>query len=201
MRWIILFFLEIMIIFLSEPNVRESREGDKMNKKVVPIFVILFLAMGLSALMAAEVREEVDVKGVPVITQSFASKEIRPRETWKIYLNVFTPEGGIKNIFAVVDQAGVGPYPLSIIRIQGEKQKELSGYIYLNTSNPYTSFGFVPLKLTVQVQDRAGHFSAPVVFPLFIQGRATQEAPPQGVFKEQELGPIMVTLHGIRRRN
>ncbi len=169
-----------------------------MNKKVVPIFVILFLAMGLSTLMAAEVREGVDAKGVPVITQSFASKEIWPGETWKIYLNVSDPEGGIKNIFAVVDQAGAGPYPLSIIRIQGENQKELSGYIYLNTSNPYTSFwSLFPLKLIVQVQDRAGHFSAPVVFPLFIQGRAVQEAPPQGVFKEQDLGPIMVTLHGI----
>ena len=139
----------------------------------------------------------VDIKGVPVITQSFASKEIRPGETWKIYLNVSNPEGGIKNIFAVVDQAGTGPYPLSIIRIQGENDKELSGYIYLNTSNPYTRFGFVPLKLTVQVEDRAGHFSAPVVFPLFMHGRAVQEAPPQGVFKEQDLGPIMITLHGI----
>jgi hypothetical protein len=196
-----LVFLEIMIIFLSESNGKESREGDKMNKRVVPIFVILFLAMGLSTLMAAEVREGVDVKEVPVITQSFASKEIRPGETWKIYLNVSDPNGGIKNIFAVVDQAGVGPYPLSIIRIQGENHKELSGYIYLNTSNPYSPLEFIPLKLIVQVQDRAGHFSAPVVFPLFIQGRATQEAPPQGVFKEQELGPIMVTLHGKRRNN
>jgi hypothetical protein len=149
-----------------------------MSKKVLGVFVILFLAMGFSTLMAAEVREGVDVKGVPVITQSFASKEIRPGETWKIYLNVSNPEGGIKNIFAVVDQAGAGPYPLSIIRIQGENHKELSGYIYLNTSNPYSPLEFIPLKLIVQVQDRAGHFSAPVVFPLFMQGRAVQEAPP-----------------------
>jgi hypothetical protein len=192
-----LVFLEIMIIFLLESNGKERREGDKMNRKVVPIFVILFLAMGLSTVMAAEVREGVDVKGVPVITQSFASKEIRPGETWKVYLNVSDPDGILKNIFAVVYQAGAGPYPLSIIRIQGDNQKELSGYIYLTTSNPYTSFGFVPLKLTVEVQDKAGRFSGPVVFPLFMHGRAIQEAPPEGVFKEQDLGPIMVTLRGI----
>jgi hypothetical protein len=168
-----------------------------MDKKLLVVFVILFLAVGVSALMAAEVQEGVDVKVGPVITQSFASKEVSPGDTWKVYLNVSDPDGGLKNIFAVVDQVGVGPYPLSIIRIRGENQKELSGYIYLNTSNPYSPLEFVPLKLIVQFQDRAGHFSAPGVFPLFIQGRATQEAPPQGVFKEQDLGPIMVTLHGI----
>ena len=186
-----------MIIFLLESSGKESREGDKMNKKVVPIFVILFLAMGLSALMAAEVREGVDVKGVPLITQSFASKEIRPGETWKIYLNVSSPEADMKYIFAVIYQAGAGAYPVSIIRIQGDNQKELSGYIYLTTSNPYTSFGFLPLRLTVEVQDKAGRFSGPVVFPLFMHGRAIQEVPPEGVFKEQDLGPIMVTLRGI----
>jgi hypothetical protein len=150
--------------------------------------------------MAAEVREGVDAKVGPVITQSFASKEIRAGETWKIYLNVSSPEADIKNIFALVDQPGVGEYPVSIIRIKEQNQKELSGYIYLNAYNSYYVLQFIPLKLTVQVQDRAGHFSEPVIFPLFIQSRAVQEAPPQGVFKEQELGPIMVTLQGIRKK-
>jgi hypothetical protein len=168
-----------------------------MNKKLAGIFVIFFLAMGFSTLMAAEIREGADVKAVPVITQSFASKEVRGEDTWKVYLNASDPNGGLKNIFAVVDQAGVGEYPVSIIRIQGQNRKELSGYIYLNTWNPYVVLEFVPLKLIVWVQDRAGHFSEPVVFPLFIQSRATQEAPPQGVFKEEDLGPVMVTLHGI----
>ena len=168
-----------------------------MNKKLLAVFVILFLAMGFSTLMAAEVQEGAGVKAVPVITQSFASKEIRPGETWKIYLKVSSPEADIKNIYAVVYQAGAGPYPVSIIRIKEETQKELSGYIYLDTYSPYTSFGFVPLKLTVEIQDKAGRFSAPVAFPLFMHGRAIQEAPPEGIFKEQDLGPIMVTLRGI----
>ncbi len=86
---------------------------------------------------------------------------------------------------------------MSIIGIPGQNRKELSGYIYLNTWNPYVLLQFISLKLTVQVQDKAGHFSAPVVFPLFIQDRAIQEAPPQGVFKEEDLGPIMITLHPI----
>ena len=168
-----------------------------MNKELLTVFVILFLAMGVSTLMAAEVREGAGVNGVPVITQSFASKEVRGQDTWKVYLNVSDPDGGIKTIFASVDQLGVGEYPVSIIRIQGQNRKELSGYIYLDTWNPYVLLEFISLKLIVSVQDRAGHFSEPVVFPLFIQSRATQEAPPQGVFKEEDLGPVMVTLHPI----
>ena len=167
-----------------------------MNKKILAVFVILFLAMGFSALMAAEVQEGTDVKTVPVITQSFAAKEVRPGETWKVYLNASDPDGGIKNIYAAVDQLGVGQYPVSIIRVKGQNHKELSGYIYLGTWTPYTTLEFVSLKLTVQVQDRAGRFSAPVIFPLYIHSRAIQEAPPQGVFKEEDLGPVMVILRG-----
>jgi hypothetical protein len=168
-----------------------------MNRKLSLGFVFLFLAGGVSTLMAAGLQEGVNVKVGPVITQSFASKEVWPGETWKIYLNISDPDGGVKNIYAVVDQLGVGEYPLSITRIRGENHKELSGYIYLNTSTPYGSLEFVPLKLTVQVQDKEGHFSAPAVFPLYIQSRAKQELPPQGVFKEEALGPIMITLHSI----
>jgi hypothetical protein len=170
-----------------------------MNKKLIAVFVTLFLAMGFSTLMAAEVQEGTGGKAVPVITQSFAAREVRPGDTWKVYLNVSDPDGGLKYIYAVVDQLGVGQYPVSIIRIHGQNHKELSGYIYLDTWTPYTTLEFVSLKLTVQVQDRAGHFSAPVVFPLYIHSRAIQDAPPQGVFKEEDLGPVMITLRGRKR--
>jgi hypothetical protein len=168
-----------------------------MNKKLSTVFVILFLAMGCSTLKTAEVREGAEGKAIPVITQSFASKEVSGGDTWKIYLNASDPDGGLESIFAVVDQTDVEEYPVSIIRIPGQNPKELSGYIYLDTWNPDETLDLITLKLTVQIQDKAGNFSAPMVFPLFIQGRATQEAPPEGVFKEQALGPIMVTLHSV----
>jgi len=170
-----------------------------MNKKMLAIFLTLFLAMALSTRMAAEVREEADLKAGPVITQSFAAREVRPGDTWKVYLNASDPDGGLKNIYAIVEQPGGAEYPVSIIRIPGQNHKELSGYIYLNTWTPYATLEFVSLKLTVQVQDRAGRFSAPVVFPLFIHSRAIQEPPPQGVFKEDDLGPVLVTLRGRKR--
>jgi hypothetical protein len=152
------------------------------------------------ALASAEVQEGTGGKAVPVITQSFASKEVRPGQNWNVYLNISDPEGNIKSIFAVVDQLGVGEYPVSIIRAKKENNKELSGYLYLYTSAPGFSGQFVKLTLTVHVQDKSGNFSQPVVFPLFIHQRATLETPPQGVFKEQAIGRIMVQLRNIPGR-
>ena len=165
-----------------------------MNKKIMMLtFAILFLMTGsLGSGMA-----QVNVGAAPVITQSYASKEIRPGETWKIYLNASDPNGDMKNILAVVYQPGVGQYPASIIRIKEQNQKELSGYIYLWTANPWHPMDYVNLSVTVQIQDKTGNFSEPVGFLLALAARASQEAPPQGLFKEQDLGPIAVKLKTI----
>ena len=156
-------------------------------------FVLLCLSIGYATLARAEAAG----KAIPVITQAFASTKVWPGETWKVYLNVSDPGGEMKYIFATVEQPGLGPYPLSIIRIKRGNQKEMSGYLYLVTATPWYPLDFVNLTLTVEVQDRSGNLSRPVVFPLSINSRYTQEAAPQGVFKEQELGPVMVRLQTI----
>jgi hypothetical protein len=103
----------------------------------------------------------------------------------------------MKYIFASIFQPGVGSYPVSITRIKEENQKELSGYIYLNTAPArQTSFFNLTLILTINIKDEKG-FSESAVFPLSFQANPAQEAPPEGVFKEQDLGPIMVTLRSV----
>jgi len=165
-----------------------------LSKKMLAVgFVLLCLSIGYATLARAEAAG----KAIPVITQAFASTKVWPGETWKVYLNVSDPGGEMKYIFATVEQPGLGPYPLSIIRIKRGNQKEMSGYLYLVTATPWYPLDFVNLTLTVEVQDRSGNLSRPVVFPLSINSRYTQEAAPQGVFKEQELGPVMVRLQTI----
>jgi hypothetical protein len=165
-----------------------------MNKKVFVAGIVMFcLVVGFTAPAGSEVM----AKGTPVITQAFASKEIKPGEAWKVYLNVSDPNGEMKNIFAVVYQAGVGEYPMSIIKVKEESRKQLSGYIYLPTSTAWYPMDYVNLTLRVEIQDRSGNFSAPAVFALSLSSRFSQEAPPQGVFQEQELGPVMVRLKTV----
>jgi hypothetical protein len=171
-----------------------SKGGIEMNKKFITAVVsALFLVMGYAALAEAEGG----AGATPVITQGFAAREAWPGQTWKIYLKASDPNGDMKNIYAVVEQPGVGQYPLSIIRVKEENKKEISGYIYLVTSTPHYPLNFVHLTVTVNIQDRSGNFSAPAVFGLSLNPRSAQEAPPQGVFKEQELGPIMIRLQTI----
>ena len=162
-----------------------------MNKQIEIAFLsFLCLAAGCSTLPAPEISE----KATPVITQAFASKKISPGETWKIYLKAASPDGEMRRIYAEINQPGMNPYPISIIRIKKENQKELSGYIILPTANAESPMDGVNLTLTVHVQDRSGNFSQPVVFPLLLNSRSTQEGPPQGVFKEEALGVVVVTL-------
>lgn len=171
-----------------------------MSKKIWALVIgFLCLIIGYASLQTREVQGGVAGKAVPLISQSFASTRIRPGETWKVYLNISDPEGEMKYIFAIVEQPGVGPYPLSTIRVKGGDRKEMSGYLFLVTATPWYPLDFVNLTLTIEVQDRSGTFSQPVAFPLSINSRYTQEAAPQGIFKEEALGPVMVrlkTVHG-----
>jgi hypothetical protein len=176
---------------------REGRDG-KMKKKFFALAAVLLLTAGCAALEPLEVREEMYGKGVPVVTQSFASKEIRPGDTWKVYLNAHDPDGDMKQIVCVIQQTGVGVYPASYTRIKEGKRQELSGYIYLPTLQVnYSSFNFINLTLRVEIQDRAGHYSAPLFFPLGFNALYRQESPPQNVFKENDLGPIMIQLRTV----
>jgi hypothetical protein len=168
-----------------------------MNKKTLALFVAFVLATGWAVFVPRTAQTAAEGKAAPVIVQSFASKELRPGDVWKVYLKASDPEGKMKYIFATVSQPGVIAYPISIIRIKGENQKELSGYIYLNTA-PAAQSNFFNLSLTLTVNIKgAGGFSQPAVFPLTFEAQSTPGAPPDGAFKEQNLGPISVTLQTV----
>jgi 6,7-dimethyl-8-ribityllumazine synthase len=171
-----------------------KKEVREMNNKILTaMFIVLCLAIGYAPLQAGEVSG----KSLPVITAAFASKELIPGHTWKVYLKASDPDGDMQYIVSVVYQPGWGDYPVSRTRIREENGKELDGYIYLNTLviGGYEFEDFFTYTLTVQVQDKAGHYSKPVEFSVTFNHRAVQEPPPAGVFKEQALGPILVNLH------
>ena len=166
-----------------------------MTKKILALFVAFMLATGWTMMVPKAAQTAVDEKGAPVIVQSFASKELRAGEVWKVYLKASDPDGKMKYIFATITQPGVGVYPVSITRIKGENQKEFSGYVYLNTAPAApTDFFNTDLTLTINIQGKGGVFSKPVYFPLAFSARPVKEAPPEGVFAEQNLGPIMINL-------
>jgi hypothetical protein len=131
----------------------------------------------------------------PSFTASFASVEIRPGDTWKIYLNACHPHGEMKYLIAEVAQTGKPSCPATRIRIQKESRKNLSGYIYLNTASvPAGDLTFVTLRLRIQIEDSSGRLSREKTFPLAFNDCAEPESPPAGMFEERDLGPVMVQL-------
>jgi hypothetical protein len=167
-----------------------------MIRKMISAAVLILFLNGCATTTGVKEREKTSGTSVPVITESFASTTLNPGDTWKVYLKASDPDGDMRYVVASVSQSGRGEYSPSRTRIREENAKELNGFIYLNTMVPggYEFLNFVIVNLTVQIQDRAGHYSKPVVFPLSFSGRYLQEPPPPGVFNEQDLGPIMVTL-------
>jgi hypothetical protein len=174
--------------------------GIKMNRKLlVGLALILLPAMGCATMMDMQEREKIYGKTAPVITESFASQELRPGDDWKIYLKASDPDGDMQSVVAVVEERGVGPLPVSITKLKEGNQKDLSGYVFLNTAGPYGVSWLYSYSLTimVQIKDKAGHYSNPVVFSVSFNDRYTQQPPPPGVFRENNLGPVLVELRPI----
>jgi hypothetical protein len=172
------------------PSIEKEGKNMKRNLRTA----VLTLMLGMSWLFLGAIA--LGANPNPVIKESFAAKEIRSGDTWKIYLKASDPAGKMKYIYATIDQAGGFAYELSRTRIKSQNAKELSGYIYLFTPSPgQFDMNFQTLTLTVHIGDGSGNFSNAAVFPLTFQARAKQEPPPPGVYKEEDLGPIMIQLY------
>ncbi len=170
-----------------------------MHKKItLPLFLILLL-MGCDYFIYKELHKGGEgVQPVPPnIEESWASDHAKLGDVWKVYLIASDLDGDMKAIHSVIEQKGVGVYPVSITPIKPEYQKELNGYTYLNTERiaaAGAALDSVSLTLKVKIQDRAGNFSNEVILPLFLDARSKQTSSPPGYFKENDFGPIMARM-------
>ena len=163
------------------------------------VAIALLLLVACAALGGMQEREKVYGKEVPIITESFASKQVTTGENWRVYINASDPDGDMDQVVCYVDfQAGLlQPYPISNTKVGKDQQKNLSGYLFLDTSGLLRPISIV---LIVQIKDKAGHFSAPVSLSVNIgepsqkQKEIRQENPPRDIFQDKNLGPILIAL-------
>jgi hypothetical protein len=153
-------------------------------------------AMGCAAIEPTAAQGEKNGKAVPVIIASFASKQISPGGTWKVYLKASDPDGDMKRIICLIEQKGIGPYPVSYVNIREENRRELSGYLYWTTGGVSGAI-FTEAQLTVQIQDKGRNLSGPVSFLLKFEEDIQQEDPPKDIFQEKDLGPIMIRMQPL----
>ncbi|MCX5907386.1 MAG: hypothetical protein NTY64_09420 [Deltaproteobacteria bacterium] len=115
---------------MDAPKNEETCHRNRMQSRI-PFSFLVTLFLGL---MMGSGCEEKKMGKPPVIHQSFAAKQIRLGDTWKIYLQASDPDGDMKTIVCTIDQAGAGTYPASYTSIPEDQRRELSGYIYKNLS-------------------------------------------------------------------
>lgn len=169
-----------------------------MYKKMIPAILIATLfAWGCASRPAREAPGQgAQVPpSKPIIMEGYASPALRLGDTWKIYLKASDPESDMDVIMATIQQPGKGGYPPSYTRIRDGNKRNLSGYIYWNSSQDMQQgLNFTNFTLTVQIRDKAGSLSNALTFPLHFQMSARQSPPPQGLFEEKELGPVMIRI-------
>ncbi len=164
--------------------------------KMVISLLTLVLVIACASLETGREKQQTS-SAPPVITEAYASEELRLGDVWKIYINASDPNGDMNYIVATIDQPGRGnAYPPAFIRIKKAQRRELSGFIYLKTG-PVQSLEFTNIALNVQIKDRSGNMSNPAVFPVHFRMRAVQPPPPSDKFREEELGPVMIRIRPL----
>ena len=116
----------------------------------------------------------------PELLGYYAAKEVRPGETWKIYLKAKDVDGDMKYIVAVLAVEGEGNYPTSEIWLKGENRSEFDGYIFMSTPPlDMTMLSVIGnLNVSIFIRDWAGNKSETVKLPLTFDESATPEKVP-----------------------
>lgn len=166
-----------------------------MGQKILGIVAVCFLFTGCFIFETTQQKEQKYGKEEPVIQEFFASPMVRSGDDWRIYLRVYDPDGDMKSIAAYCSGlADVGH--IYFIPLPKENRKELSGYVSWHI-HPEVTHSTEAL-MTIQIEDMAGHLSKAVSFPFKVVSSGKQQTPPEGVFEERYLGPILINARTHR---
>ena len=174
----------------------------KPIKKVFlfPAFVFIPLAMASCTTMAE--RETEPVGSPPVITHSFASKELSHGDTWKIYVEAHDPDGDMRHFVCVLKQVGYGYYPSEYLIIKKHYRGKMKGYLTFNSASGGLGLAeWTQLELKVYIRDRGRKTSNEVFFPLVLS-RGSKQGPPPPPFDISgldRLGTIPIMLKDERK--
>lgn len=170
-----------------------------MLKKVLIIIPLLLLLAGCTTCKG--VKTAPGGGEPPMILNSYAAKSIRPGASWRVYLMAQDADGDIRDITAMLWQAGVGYYSTNVTPIKGEDRKNFAGYLFLFTPADSTLL-WDEFNLTVLVRDCQGNKSEPINFPLRFDRAAKEKLPEEWQMAENHrLGAILIDIESAHRFN
>jgi hypothetical protein len=149
----------------------------KTFTRVVLILTTAALPFLMSGCTGFAERKVVPGGSPPVITNSFASKEVAQGQFWRIYLEAQDPDSDMQKIVCFIQQPGSGMSSQSVSIRKGDEAR-LFGILacYFSPARPGVS-AWTELTLTLFIRDRGGNESNRVTFPVAVSLRARQEPP------------------------
>jgi hypothetical protein len=170
------------------------RGVSKMVKKIILAALVSGLIWGCAGGSHRSADTEIDNGQPPVIVDSYAPEVIRWGTTWRVYLQAEDADGDIKDIAAVMWQAGVGFYPTSVTRIEGDNRKGFTGYLFL-WFPAQRSLMWDQFNLQVLVRDEQGNKSESANLTLKIDEVPATELPAEWqIATQNRLGAIMIEV-------
>ena len=176
-----------------------SRGRESGVSPIAAVLLTVLLLTGLAGCAVLDQRSRPEMEAAygpnpPRIEASFASRNVSPEDTWKIYIKGSDPDGDLRfvNVALWFSRGNMTPIRLDVAQDQG---RSISGFLTLDIwalPDSVFRFGSGDLRLSVALEDRAGHISERFLLAVGVLGGATQEPPPAGVFEERSLGNIPV---------
>jgi hypothetical protein len=150
----------------------------KASRKVALILTILSLPFVIGSCTSMAERKAEGEGSPPVITNSFASREVGQGDVWRIYLEASDPDWDMQKIVCFIQQPGSG-HSSRVVPISKGDEASLSGILGCYFSRPRSGVSeWTELTLTIFIRDRSGNASNRVVFTVGLSPRARQERPP-----------------------
>jgi len=119
-------------------------------------FLILILPLVMACCTTSPERGTQPGGSPPVITDSFASKEISHGDTWKIYVEANDPDGDMRQFVCVFKQVGYGSYSPDYVVIKKRHREKMKGYLrfFSGAGGGLRVSEWTQLSLTVYIRDR-----------------------------------------------
>jgi hypothetical protein len=190
---------------------KEEEMGCNVSR-VLRLLVMVTTALTVAGCSGSrEHVERVQGGSPPVITHSFAVRELNRGDVWRIYIAAEDPDGDMREAVGTLEQVGYGRYAPSIIRIRAEYRGLMKGYVVVQnrTGSLWLASGN-RLNLSIYITDAAGHTSETMQFPVLFTIGAKKEPVPElfakgepdrlGVMWFDLVDPLRDMHRGLRRR-
>jgi hypothetical protein len=169
----------------------------KIFVKVVSTLTLITIPFLMAFCTTLGERETQPIGSPPVITASFASKEVSHGDNWKIYLEANDPDGDMQRFVYSISRAESGYRSKRLMSIKEPNQARLLGYLSVEISPPQDAQSeWANLTLTLHIRDKGGNTSDKLVFPVALSRKVEQASPaaPFDVDALKDLGRVWYKL-------